>query len=196
MPARYLQETVIPEQEAYIRLSYEGGKDQMGLIIGDEYTESYEPNADLAKVLGEANTVKTYMRYGDMDMAYVAINETLAKNWIPVTVKIPTEGEYTFSLMNSSIVEELEGVYLIDYANNDKITNLINENYEFSEVAGTFAERFAINAVVGERQTPTVVDAVESGDINSDEPIKFLYHEKVFIMYHGVIYDATGKKVK
>ena len=55
----------------------------MGLIIGEDYTEAYEPNADLAKVLGGANAVKTYMHYADMDMAYVAINETLAKEWIP-----------------------------------------------------------------------------------------------------------------
>lgn len=194
---RYMKlDESVPEQEAYIRLEYEGGKDQMGLIIGDDYTEAYEPDADLAKILGEGNYVKTYMHYSDMDLAYVAINETLAKNWIPVTVKIPAAGEYTFSLMNSSSVEALEGLYLIDYANGDKVTNLIEESYTFSEVAGTFAERFAINAIYGARQTPTGADVVSDGTINSDEPIKFLYREKVYILYHGVIYDATGKKVR
>ena len=196
-PALYKAKAeVVPDQEAYIRLSYEGGKDQMGLIIGEEYTEAYEPNADLAKVLGEDGYVKTYMNYGGMDMAYVAINETLAKEWIPVTVKIPADGEYTFSLMNSSTVEELDGVFLIDYANENTITNLIGNDYVFTAEEGTITDRFAINAIFGEREVPTIIDAVETSAIDSDKPIKFLYHEKVFILYRGVIYDAVGKKVR
>ena len=197
-PARYTTQTeVIPEQEAYIRLSYEGGKDQMGLIIGEDYTEAYEVNADLTKVLGDAGYVKTYMQYGGMDMAYVAINGELAKAWIPVTVILPTTGEYTYSLMSSSEVEELEGVYLIDYMNNNKITNLINENYVFTAEAGTISNRFAINAIVGERKTPTGIDAVSAGaDLDSDKPFKFIWHDKVFILHKNVIYDSTGKKVR
>lgn len=195
-PARYTttNETV-PEQEAYIRLSHEGGRDQMGLIIGEDYTEAYEPNADLAKMLGEANAVKSYMRYGEMDMAYVAINQTLAKQWIPITVKIPAGGEYTYSLTRSSTVDALEGIYLIDYGNGDKITNLLEETYQFEAEAGTLSGRFAINAIFGERPVPTDIDIV-GGDINGSEPIKFLYHDKVFILHNGVIYDATGKKVR
>jgi len=194
-PERYMTQTeAIPEQEAYIRLSYEGGRDQMGLIIGEDYTAAYEVNADLAKVLGDAGYVKTYMRYADMDMAYLAINKTLAREWIPVTVILPTSGEYTYSLMSSSEVEHLEGVYLIDYTTNE-ITNLIENDYVFTATAGTISNRFAINATVGERQTPTEIDVI-GADKNGDEPIKFLYHDKVFIWHHGVIYDATGKKVK
>ena len=194
-PARYtVQQESIPEQEAYIRLSNGEEKDLMGLIIGADYTEGYEPNADLAKVLGDANAVKTYMHYGDMDMAYVAINAMLAKEWIPVTVKIPTDGEYTFSLTNSSIVEELEGVYLIDYTT-ETVTNLIENSYSFAAEAGTINGRFAINAIVGQRETPTGIDAVD-GRTDTSEPVKFLYHEKVFILHNGVIYDATGKKVR
>jgi len=194
-PERYMTQTeAIPEQEAYIRLSYEGGRDQMGLIIGEDYTAAYEVNADLAKVLGDAGYVKTYMRYADMDLAYVAINKTLAREWIPVTVILPTSGEYTYSLMSSSEVEHLEGVYLIDYTTNE-ITNLIENDYVFTATAGTISNRFAINATVGERQTPTEIDVIGANK-NGDEPIKFLYHDKVFIWHHGVIYDATGKKVR
>ena len=192
-PARYtVQQESIPEQEAYIRLSNGEEKDLMGLIIGEDYTEGYEPNADLAKVLGDANAVKTYMQYGGMDMAYVAINSMLAQQWIPVTVILPTSGEYTFSLTNSSVVEQLEGVYLIDYANDNQVTNLIDEDYVFTSEAGTIGNRFSINAIVGERQTPTDVDIVDV-EQNSDKPVKFLYHDKVFILHRGVIYDATGK---
>ncbi len=184
------------DNEAYIELQGASGKDMMGLIVGKDYTEAYEPNADLSKIMGDGNSLKTYMRYGEMDMAYVAINEMLAKNWIPVIVRIPEDGEYTFSMSNISSIEDLEGVYLIDYANNEQVTNLIDANYTFTAEAGTISDRFAINAIVGERETPTGVDAVNGGLIDSDKPIKFLYHEKVYILYHGVIYDAVGKRVK
>ena len=167
----------------------------MGLIIGEDYTAAYEPNADLAKLLGEANAVKTYMHYGEMNMAYVAINEMLAKEWIPITVNIPKNGEYTYSLTRSSIVSALEGIYLIDYANSDKITNLLEDSYTFHSETGTISGRFAINAKVGERPVPTDLDIV-GGDTNGSEPVKFIYREKVFILHNGVIYDATGKKVK
>lgn len=197
-PVRYtVQQERIPEQEAYIRLSYDGGNDLMGLIIGEDYTEGYEPNADLAKVLGGANAVKTYMHYADMDMAYVAINETLAKEWIPVTVNIPADGEYTYSLTSYSEVNDLEGVYLIDYMNSNQVTNLIEEDYTFVAEAGTSANRFSINAKVGQRNTPTDIDIINAGgDINSSKPLKFLWNDKVFILHNGVIYDATGKKVR
>lgn len=188
-------EETIPEQDAYIRLSYEGGKDQMGLIIADEFTAEYEVNADLAKILGESNFVKTYMRYGDMDMAYLAINGTLAKEWIPVTVRIPEASEYTFSLTNSSVVGELDGIYLIDYGNGSKVTNLIERDYVFTAEEGTLTDRFSINAAVSEHKTPTSIEAI-GGEIDGDKPIKFIYQDKMFIRYQGVIYDATGKKVK
>ncbi len=196
-PAKYMKaEETMPEQQVNIRLSYEGGKDQMGLLIADNYTAEYEINADLAKILGDGNYVRTYMNYGGMDMAYLAINPTLAQEWIPVTVNVPVDGEYTFSLTNSSVVEALEGIYLVDYAEDNKVVNLIDDNYTFYATAGTFTDRFSINAIVGERETPTGVDAVNSGVIESDKPIKFLFHEKVYILYHGIIYDATGKKVR
>ncbi len=194
-PSRYTTDVeTMPDQEAYIRLSYGGGKDQMGLIIGEDYTEAYEVNADLAKILGDGGYVKTYMQYGGMDMAYVAINELLAKEWIPVTVRIPADGEYTYSLTNASIVEQLEGVYLIDYTN-EVVTNLIESNYTFHATTGNYASRFAINAVVGQRDTPTGIDAVD-GRTDLTRPVKFIYHDKMYILHRGVIYDATGKIVR
>lgn len=188
---------VVSKQKAYIVLNNEGADDMMGLIISEKYTESYEINADLEKLLGDENNLKTYMRYGDMNMAYVAINSVLAQEWIPVTVQLPAGGEYTFSLHEASVVDELEGVYLIDYAAGNVITNLLDDNYSFGSAPGTISGRFAINAIVGEHNTPTGIDVINGGgDINSDKPFKFIYHEKVYIYHRGVIYDATGKRVR
>lgn len=197
-PARYTTDgEAISEQEVYIRLSYEGGRDLMGLIIGDDYSELYEVNADLAKMLGEANTVKTYLNYNNMDFAYLAVNATLAQAWIPVTVRIPADGTYTYSLHDASRVGELEGIYLMDYLTG-QITNLLDNNYTFTIEAGTTDDRFALNAIVGERQLPTDMDVVEltGGEVDKDKPVKFIYHDQVYILYQNVIYNATGKKVR
>lgn len=184
----------VPVQKAYIDLTSETEEDMMGIWVADKYTQAYEMNADLEKLLGDGTSLRTYMRYGDMNMAYVAINETLAKEWIPVTIRVPEIGEYTFSLNSASKVSELEGVYLIDYENGDKVTNLLEESYPFYSEAGTTSGRFAINAVIGKR-VPTDIDAVNAGT-DSSKPVKFIYRENVYILHHGAIYDATGKKVR
>ena len=190
------QTTSASKQKAYIVLNSETGDDMMGLIISDRYTADYEINGDLEKILGDCNGLQTYMRYGDMNMAYVAINAALAQEWIPVTVRLPEIGEYTFSLHNASIVNELEGVYLIDYWTNT-VTNLMDDDYLFFNVNGTVSNRFAINAIIGEHKTPTAIDAVSAGaDLDSDRPFKFVWRDKVYILHRGVIYDATGKKVR
>lgn len=185
----------MPKQKAYILLSGEEAVDQMGLIIADRYTENYEVNADLEKLLSDGNTLRTYMQYGNLNMAYVAINSMLAQELIPVSVRIPAAGEYTYSLHYASRVSELEGIYLVDYMTN-KVTNLMESDYTFTSEAGTITDRFAINAIEGQHETPTDIDVVQGGgDIQADHPIKFIYQEKVYIYHKGVIYDAMGKKV-
>ena len=191
------QAETYPEQQAYIVLNDETSEDMMGIFVSDKYTAEYDLNGDVEKLLSDGTSLRTYMHYGNMNLAYVALTETLAQEWIPVTVRIPSTGEYTFSMHEASIAGELEGVYLIDYANNDQITNLIDENYTFTAEAGTINNRFAINAIVGERQIPTDIDVVNGGgDLSSDKPFKFIYHDKVYIYHRGVIYDATGKRVR
>lgn len=185
------------KQKAYIVLNDEENEDMMGLLVSDLYTADYDINGDLEKLMGEANSLKTYMRYNEMNMAYVAINEELAREWIPITVRIPENGEYTYSLHEVSIADELEGVYLIDYQNGNVITNLLDNSYTFYSPSGIISGRFAINAIVGMHDTPTDVDIINAGgDIKSNQPFKFIYNDKVFILHNGVIYDSTGKKVR
>ncbi len=185
------------KQKAYIVLNDEENEDMMGLLVSDLYTADYDINGDLEKLMGEANSLKTYMRYNEMNMAYVAINEELAREWIPITVRIPENGEYTYSLHEASIADELEGVYLIDYQNGNVITNLLDNSYTFYSPSGIISGRFAINAIVGMHDTPTDVDIINAGgDIHSDKPVKFIYRDKVYILSRGVIYDSTGKKVR
>lgn len=187
----------VPTQKAYIRLNGEEAEDMMGLIVDEQYTAAYEANADLQKLLGDGTSLRTYLQYDNMDMAFLAVNSVLAQAWIPVTVRIPTGGTYTYSMHYASRVGELEGVYLMDYLTG-QMTNLLDNNYTFTIEAGTTDNRFALNAIVGERQLPTDMDVAEmtGGEVDTDRPVKFIYHDQVYILYRNCIYDATGKQVR
>ena len=182
---------VAKEQQAYILLANDAAEDMMGILVSEKYTADYELNADLEKLLSDGNTLRTYMRYNDLNMAYLAINEELAKQLIPVCVRIPADGEYTFRIQEASIADELEGIYLTDYQTNT-VTNLLYDSYTFNAVAGTDNVRFAINAVIGKREVPTGVDISGS---DKDRPTKFIWNDKVYILHNNVIYDSTGKRV-
>ena len=193
-PQRYSNEASESEmqiQRAYILLGDDQTEDMMGILVGEKYTADYELNADLEKLLSDGNTLRTYMRYNDMNMAYLAINEELAKQLIPVSVRIPADGEYTFRIHEASIADELEGIYLTDYQTGTT-TNLLYDSYTFNAVAGTDNARFAINAVIGKREVPTGVDISGS---DKDKPTKFIWNDKVYILHNNVIYDSTGKRV-
>ena len=190
------------EQEAYIQLEGASGKDQMGLIVGEGYSAEYEANADLAKIVGEAQTVKTYMVYGGMEMAYVAVDETLAAGLIPVTVRLPEDGSYTFSLNGSSIVDGLMGVYLTDYVTGET-TNLMDEDYAFMAQAGTWSERFALNAVVGEEGGTTGYGLEVMGDgvrvtgygLRVMGAEKFIREGRLYIRRDGRVFDGKGYRL-
>ena len=189
-----IQAETYPRQKAYIVLANDEAEDMMGIWISDKYNAEYEINADLEKLLGDGKSLRTYMHFDDMKMAYLAINKELAQNWIPVSVRIEKEGEHSFSMHRASTVSELKGVYLIDYQTGET-TNLLEDSYPFYSTAGTINGRFAINAIVGPRDVPTELDIVRDGQEGTG-PIKFIYHDKVFILHQGVIYDSTGKKVR
>jgi hypothetical protein len=192
---REVREETEPEQQAYIVLSNEDAEDMMGIFVSDKYTAEYDLNGDVEKMLSDGTTLRTYMRYNDMNMAYVAIDKVLAQEPIPVSVRIPNDGEYTFSLHEASIVANLEGIYLIDHYEGNRETNLLEEGYTFYSPSGTITDRFTINAKVGARDVPTDIDVTDA-EKNSGKAVKFLYRDKLYIMRSGRIYDATGKQVK
>ena len=201
MPARTMRGTM-DDQEVFIRLSHADTNDQMGIIVGEDYTEEYEINADLVKFMStNDNSLKSYLRYpiptGDsidiMDMAYVALNPELAKEWIPVIVRVPAAGEYTYSLKESSKVSALEAVWLLDGLTGLK-TNLLIDEYTFHAAEpGTISGRFSINAIVRGEETPTGVGYLSDDD---DKCVKFILNDHIYLRCNGMIYDMTGKTVE
>ena len=166
----------------------------MGLLIAEQYSPAYEINADLEKMIG---SMSVYTIYGGYNLAYNALSPEDAKAWIPVGYVAPTAGQYTFAIDEDSDLSEVEHIYLTDYEQNVTI-DLTERSYTFTTISGKNEGRFAINATLKEEpETPTGIDVINGGgDLNTDQVQKFIYHHKMYIYYRGIIYDATGKKVR
>ncbi len=192
-PSRYLQ-VAEREVEVDIILSNDSRQDNMGLLIAEQYSPTYEINADLEKMIG---SMAVYTIFGGYNLAYNALSPDDAKEWIPVGYVAPTAGEYTFALDEESAVTEIDHIYLTDFQEGVTV-DLTEKSYSFTTVSGKNESRFAINATLKDKpETPTDIDIINSGgDLNVDAPQKFIYHDKMYIYHRGVIYDATGKRVR
>ena len=192
-PNRYLQ-VQDREVEVDIILSNDSRQDNMGLLIAEQYSPAYEINADLEKMIG---SMSVYTIFSGYNLAYNALSPDDAKQFIPIGYVAPSAGEYTFSLDDNSDVNEIDHIYLTDYQESVTV-DLMEQDYIFMTTSGKNESRFAINATLKEEtDTPTDIDIINGGgDLNADAPQKFIYHDKMYILRNGVLYDATGKKVK
>ena len=192
-PTRYL-EAQKREVEFEINLANGSHEDHTGLLIAEQYSPAYEINADLEKMIG---SMSVYTVYGGYNLAYNALSPDDAKQFIPIGYVAPSAGEYTFSLDDNSDVNEIDHIYLTDYQESVTV-DLMEQDYIFMTTSGKNESRFAINATLKEEtDTPTDIDIINGGgDLNADAPQKFIYHDKMYILRNGVLYDATGKKVR
>lgn len=192
-PARYL-EAQKREVEFEINLANGSHEDHTGLLIAEEYSPAYEINADLEKMIG---SMSVYTIFGGYNLAYNALSPDDAKQFIPIGYVASSAGEYTFSLDDNSDVNEIDHIYLTDYQESVTV-DLMEQDYIFMTTSGKNESRFAINATLKEEtDTPTDIDIINGGgDLDGEKPIKFIYHDKMYIYHRGVIYDATGKKVR
>ena len=191
MPARSTQAAIEKEVEFEILMSNDARQDNTGLLISEEYSPAYEINADLEKMIG---SMSVYTIYGGYKLAYNALSPINASEWIPMGYVAPAAGEYTFRLDDvEKIVEQVEHVYVIDYDANN-IVDLMTDEYKFTTNKEQNDNRFAINVVLiqDKDNTTTGLDIING---NNTAPIKFIYHDKIYIKSGEVIYDGTGKQV-
>ena len=186
----------MPTVKTGIILSDGEKSDQTTFLVSDKYSAmDYEINADLEKLFGNGYTLATYSLSGETRLAYNALSNADVANIIPIGYRAPAEGEYTFSI-NPSYAENgaFESVNLIDYETGI-VTNLSQSSYTFSTERTQNDVRFALN-VVPRQETPTDLEDVQGDDVQGARVRKLLIGDKLFIIRDGVMYDATGKKVK
>lgn len=173
--------------------------DEMGLVISNRYTNEYEIGADLAKE--RAKTVKllhVYTMNATHALAYNALDEQSAAQPIPVGVRIPQTGSYTFRFDEFQYnADDLEALYLTDYEKNVTV-DLLDEDYTCTISQGVNEERFAINAILHkETNTPTDVESVSSNGIqvltNQDGSITICSNNRLTQI---TVYDVAGRLVE
>ena len=190
-PARYMQAQE-HEVEFEVLLSSEMSHDHTGLLLADKYTPAYEINADLEKM---ENPMSVYTLTGGYKLAYNALSPNDAKQPIPVGYIANEAGTYTFQLDERSDVNEVEHIWLTDYEL-DRVTDLMEAAYDFTTIVGRNETRFALTVELrsGEEIATDIGNSVDG--IDKDGAVKFIWHDKMYILNQGVIYDATGKRVR
>ena len=182
----------MPIVKTGIILSRGEKSDKTTLLINDKYSTEYEIGADLEKMFGNGYTLATYSLSRDTRLAYNAMSTEDAKKVIPIGFRAPEDGEYTFSLNPRYAEAAVERVDLIDYQTGE-VTNLMMSNYTFTTGRTQDDERFALN-VVPMAKVPT---GMEDTDVRNQrsEVRKIILNDKMYIIYDGLMYDATGKRV-
>ena len=176
-----------------IILSGEKHSDRTGLLIADEFTEAYEFNADLSKFDNQDMNLYTISPSGKL--AFMAINEDLAKQTIPLGYSVSTDGMYTIAFDEQRYSRnDIYALYLIDYDRNET-TNLLHMDYNFYSETGAHAERFALQVAFAPK-TPTDVEYTQVGDILLSREGNTLRLDNLPSDATVTVYDAVGHLVE
>ena len=167
--------------------------DKTTFLISDKYSSEYEIGADLEKMFGNAFTLSTYSITNGTNLAFNALSTYEAQQAIPVGVRIPADGQYTFSLNPRYADANIARLDLIDYEAGE-VTNLMTDSYTFTMTQGENTARFALNVTM-RQETPTDIETVSGEGLEVSGARKMIINDKLYILREGVMYDATGKKV-
>lgn len=173
-----------------------GTLDKAGLTISDDYSVDFDME-DKEKTIANNDYLKIYTMVGEYRTAFNSLPEAAAALPIPVGYIAPTNGEYTISLQENGDYSKVKHVYLTDYTTAQTVDLLTaEEGYTFETETGEINNRLALNVILkGEEDDPPIVTDLEGIDSDYNVPVKFIYQDKMYIRYRGVIFDAVGKKV-
>ena len=176
-----------------IILSGEKHSDRTGLLIADQFTEAYEFNADLSKFDNQDMNLYTISSSGKL--AFMAINEDLAKQTIPLGYSVSTDGMYTIAFDEQRYNRnDIYALYLIDYDRNET-TNLLHMDYNFYSETGAHAERFALQVAFAPN-TSTDIEYTQVGDILLSREGNTLRLDNLPSYATVTIYDAVGHLIE
>ena len=197
-PARFAQTAQSVDIETGIVMSDESKHDEVNFWIKEDKTAEYEYNADYPKTPNNTN-FNIYGVHSHGDLSWIAISPEIAEGSMAIGYQVPTAGEYRLSLSETYVSDKIDQLLVTDHEMSPEITtNLLVEDYVFQvNQAETNNTRFTVSIHLAP-QTPTDIGNVPSEGMNAAnaKPQKFIYHDKLYILRNGVIYDATGKKVK
>ena len=187
------------EKPAYVDINLAHGVKaaQAGLTVDKDATAGYKYGED--QNIFEAKADLNYLKlYSIVDGHYLVGNTLTPEeitDVIPMEFYAPdADGDYIFSMDENSEAEDFEEIILYDDLLSRQV-DLKTDDYTFTVGSQGFVEnRFYINLVPKKEDTTTGNKDVEG--TGRDGALKFIHNDKMYILYHGALYDATGKKVK
>lgn len=181
--------------ETGIVLSNETLQDEVNFWIKDGKTNDYEYNADYPKTPNN-NNFNIYGVHTNGHLSWVATGPEYAAESMPIGYQVPAAGTYMLSVSEEYYSDEVDALLVTDHEMSPEVTtDLMITSYEFSvNQAETNNKRFtvAIKLKNGDNNDATGLDNL---GIGNEHLMKFIYQDKIYILHHGVIYDATGKRV-
>ena len=195
MPQHLAAQNTAVEVETGIVLSSETMQDEVNFWIKDGKTNDYEYNADYPKTPNNTN-FNIYGVHAHGDLSWVATGPEYAEDSMPIGYQVPAAGTYMLSISETYDSDLLDALYVTDHALSPEVTvDLMSNSYEFSvNQAETNNERFTVSMKLKSDNEGTVT-GLENTGVKSNQPIKFVYQDRIFILHNETIYDATGKKV-
>ena len=167
--------------------------DVAGLDISDIYSSAFDEDDKEKTIKNGTEYMKIYTLVGEYRVAFNSLPEAKAAQPIPIGVIAPEAGYYTIALVDGLDITDIEHVWLTDYEKGTQ-TDLLTEDYRFYISQGQLEDRFALNVILKEEsEITTDIILPEVGE--QDVPFKFLWNDHIYIMYHGTIYDISGRKV-
>lgn len=196
-PARFTA-----QEEKDIRLAVDlvsdTRSDKVDLLINDAYSAEFDEDADFTKMMNGTN-LNLYGVYPGDNLSFIAVDKATAAGSIAIGYQVPAAGEYTLQLSDRAYVmaDALEALYVTDHEVSPEITtDLLDGPYNFHvNNAETNNTRFTMSIRLAPK-TPTDIEVVIPDELKDSGALKFIYQDKMYILRNGVIYDATGKKVR
>lgn len=181
-------EDVDPKTVRMLKIQVADQKTQTSayIFLHDGFSEMYDNGWDARYSEGNGESAVLYVATPDGNMAMAALPDA---DGVVLGFAPGQENTYTFSFKYTGD----EVLYLNDMQ--EETSTQINEEntYTFTYSENDMVGRFFISS------QPFGVPAITTGNEHiGDEakPHKFIKDEKIYILVHGVLYDATGKMVK
>jgi len=158
--------------------------DRVHLLSRGDFSEEYTDGWDGRKIDGDANAPRLAVVKESGEMSVAAV-ETADEHYL--SFRAGADTVYTFGF-------EYEGepIYLYDQLTGEATLIQTGNTYTFEATNKTPLQRFLIT-----KNPPRVPTDIESVGVEQEHrsPEKFIHEGQMFILHHGAVYDALGKRV-
>ncbi len=173
-----------------VRLEGNGTNDRMALLLGDNFTDEYEINADLDK-WSTTSQMTVAATVGKYSLAVAAITTKRSEQPVDLAVKIIKDGSYTFSLAEEWTRRRtaVSHLYLYD-KETDTYTDLLNDTYTVTLASGKHNNRFSL--ITGRNTLPTGTDILSEDGITVSRSADGLSISGLGGDAYVTVYSMTG----